>query len=364
MNTPTHRTILDGVRRLRSRWIQTRSVRFTLQALFYLLLAGALALLAFPEMSKGVLAIALLGGAALCGGLAAWLGSPSEATLAKDYDDAAGLKDRLSSSIELMEKQDDPMVAALIEDAAVSTARVTPKEVYAYSLPKEGRWIPVPALLLVGVLFLNNFGDANQGRDPKLDEKLEATTSVLEEIISEQKNQELTERQKEILEELEQLKAKLSEPQMDKKEAMAEVAELLDQLEREEDARKEREQKLREMLEGLKEENEDLADEMEEGNWEEALNKLKKQMEELKKKLEKKKKEGASPEEIAALEQKLKEMKEIEAKLVEMLNIRNDGKMLAMTLDFLEFVEGDLGEIGDGEPPEFLKPCDCKDHGT
>ncbi|MFT7679841.1 MAG: hypothetical protein ACI8QC_003846 [Planctomycetota bacterium] len=364
MKDRTQRTILESLDKLRLRWMQTRFVSVGLQALFYLLLAGAAVLLAFPGTPMTSLAMALLGTAALVGALTVWFTRPSAAALAKDYDDSAGLKDRISSSVELMDGPSSPMVEALVEDAAIATARVAPAQVYAYSMPREGRWLPLPLLMLLGVVFLSGPGSADQAVEAALEAKLAAGVEAIEDILSEEQNEKLSEREKEMLEQLRELKAKLSERGMEKKDAMAEVAKLLDQLEREEEAAKEGEKKLKELLAGLKEENKDISEEMEKGDWQDALNKLREKMKELEDEIEKKKKEGASEEELEELEQELAKMKEIEAKFMKFMNLKMDAAMLGHTMDFLEAFEGDLADLENMDPADFLKPCDCDDPST
>lgn len=364
MKDRTQRTILESLDKLRLRWMQVRFVSLGLQALFYLLLAGAAVLLAFPATPWTSLALAMLGSAALVGAATVWFTRPSAAALAKDYDDTADLKDRISSSVELMDGPSSPMVEALIEDAAIATARVAPAQVYAYSMPREGRWLPLPLLMLLGVVFLSGPSTADQAAEAALAAEIAAGIEGIDELISEQKDKELTKREKEMLERLQELKAKLSERGMDKKDAMAEVAKLLDQLEREDQAALEKENKLKELLAGLKEKNKDISDEMQQGDWQDALNKLREKMKELEKELEKKKKDGASKEELEKLEQELAKMKEIEALFMKLMNMKIDAGMLGHTMDFLEGFEGDLADLENMDPANFLKPCDCDDPST
>lgn len=365
MEDRTQRTILESLDRLRLRWMQVRAVSLGLQALFYLLLAGAALLLAFPDLSAPGLALALAVAAVVIGGAMAWAHRPDAASLAKDYDDTAGLKDRLSSSVELMGSTErSPMVDALLEDAAVATTKVVPAQVYAYTMPREGRWLPVPLMMMLGVLFVNGLMGADPKVDPELENSLQAGIEAIDELISPQDKQELTKREKELLEQLKELKAKLSEKGVEKKDAMAEVSKLLDQLEREEQAAQEKERKLKELLAGLKEENKELSDEMQQGDWQDALNKLKEKMKELEDEIAKKKKEGASEEDIKKLEEQLAKLKEIEAQYMKMLQMNMDMDMLGHTIDFLKAFEGDLADLENMEKPDFLKPCDCDDPGT
>lgn len=365
MQDRTQRTILESLDRLRLRWMQVRSVSLGLQVLFYLLLAGAALLLAFPQLPALKLVLGLGVAAAGLGAAWAWIHRPDAAALAKDYDDSAGLKDRLSSSVELMAGEErTPMVDALLEDAAVATTKVQPAQVYGFALPREGRWLPVPAMMMLGVLFLNGSMGANPKVDPALESSLQAGIETIDELLSPQDSQELTKREKELMDQLKELKAKLSERGVEKKDAMAEVSKLLDQLEREEQAAQEKERKLKELLAGLKEENKELSEEMQQGDWQDALNKLKEKMKELEEELAKKKKEGASKEELEKLEEQLAKLREIEAQYMKLLQMNMDLDMLGHTIDFLKAFEGDLADLENMTKPDFLKPCDCDDPGT
>ncbi|MCP3918168.1 MAG: hypothetical protein GY711_21675 [bacterium] len=363
MNERTQ-AILDAVRSLRARWLRVRWVEYGLQSLFYLMLLSALVLLIFPDLGKGALAVTLLGGAAVLGALVALVKRPNEAAMAKDYDDVAGLKDRISSTIELVEqKATGPMFEALVEDASMATQRVTPQAVYPYRVPREGRWLAVPLLLIAAVLFLPGILDASEPVEPKVAETIEARIDQLEEILSKEKNKELSQRKKDLLEELEKLKAELSKDKVDKKDAMAEIAKMLEQLEKQQEQELQKKIDLKKMLAGLKEENKDLEEMLQNGDHQDALNKIKEKIDELEKKLKEKGKQ-LTPEELEKLEELLRKYKEIEAQLLKMLQINADLDFTGEVMDFLKFFEGDLADLEDLEFGGILKPCDCDDPGT
>lgn len=358
MNGRSHQTILDGIARLRTRWWRVNVLRYALQALFYLLLVSALVLLVFPSLDTGTLSLTLLGFAVLAGAGTAMLRRPSEAALAKDFDDVAGLKDRVSSTVELMGKSDGPMVDALTEEAAQVTRDVPSTEVYPYAMPREGWWLPVPALLVAAVLWLPGFFSEPALADTVFDQSLEERIEELEDMLSTERQRELTPRQKELMEELEKLKSELSGDKVDRKDTMAEVAKLLEELEQQRDAEKQKELELKKLLKSLQEDtgNKDLEEQLQNGDYQQALNKLREQLDELKKKLEEMKKDGASPEELKQLEELIKEMEEIEAKLMQLLQIDLDLDMMGKAIHFLADWDGELGDLEDLVPASMVEP--------
>jgi hypothetical protein len=363
MNERTQ-AILDSVLRLRARWLRVRWVEYGLQALFYLSLLSALVLVVFPDLGKGMLVLALIVSAAITGALMALAKRPSTAAMAKDYDDVAGLKDRISSSIELVaQNASGPMVEALVEDASLATQRVTPVAVYPMRVPREGRWLAVPVLAVLAVMFLPNILAADQESDLETAQTIEMRVEQLEEILSKETGKELTKQRKELLDELEKLKAKLSRDKVDKKDAMAEIAKMLEDLEKQQEEELKKKLDLKKMLAGLKEESKDLEDMLKQGDHQDALNKIKEKIDELERKLKEKAKE-LTPEELEKLEELLAKYKEIEAQLLKMLQINADLKFTGEVIDFLKFFEGDLADLEDMDFGGILKPCDCDDPGT
>lgn len=357
METRSQQPVLEGIAALRARWTRVAFVRFGLQALFYLLLLAALVILVFPELGRAALALGLLAGAVLCGLVATWLSRPSPARLAKDFDDATGQVDRVSSSVELLGRE-GPMVEALHEEAARAASSIEPASVYPVTVPNEGRWMPVPVVLVVAALLLPGFFAEQAKTDPEFEASLEQRIEQLEELLSREKNKELTPLRKELLLELEELKAELDGEKVDRKDTMAEVAKLLEQLQNERDEESKKLQELEKMLKGLQEKTgqESLNQMLQQGQYQEALKKLREEIEELKKKLEEMKKDGASEEELADLEELLKKLEEIEAKMVAMLQIDIDLSMLGEAIDFLADWDGELGDLADLEDFEMVEP--------
>jgi hypothetical protein len=366
MTDRTQTTILESIGKLRRRWLQVRFVRHALQSLFYLLLVAALVLLVFPELGVGALALGLAVAAVASGAVAAIVQRPTPAAIAKAYDDAAGLKDHLSSSVELL-GDPNPMAQALVQDAAGATGKVAAKVVYPYHMPREGWWLPVPALLIVAVLALQGLTHADP--QPTLEELMPALAERVAELESilrpaKEEGRELSAKEQELLAELEQLRVTLGRKKLDKKDAMAEVSKLLDMFEQERELEKEKELQLKKAIKGLGEKNKELADQINQGDYQDALTKLREKMEELRKEIEEKKREGATPEELEALEEMLRELEEIEAALMQLLQIDGDLQMMDGAIEFLENFEGDLADLDGMDPGEFMKPCDCDDPGT
>lgn len=357
MNARNHEVILEGIAKLRRRWVRVHFARFGLQSLFYLLLVSALVLAVFTGLDPGTLLLGLLGLAVVSGAGAAMLGRPSEAALAKDYDDAVGLKDRVSSSVELM-GQTSPMIDALAVEAAQATRSVPPGRVYPYRVPREGWWLPLPLMLIAAVLLLPGFLNAGPPADPAFETSVENRIEGLEELLSQERDKALTPRRKELMEELLKLKAMLSQEKVDRKDTMAEVSKLLDQLESERADEEQKKLELKKMLKSLQEKTgrKDLDDSLQNGDYQQALNKLREELEELKKKLEQMKKDGASKEELEELEELIEKLKEIEAKLMQLLALNIDMDMLGPTIDFLMDWNGELGDLSDMVPAEMFEP--------
>jgi hypothetical protein len=213
MREESERPIHDGIARLRARWWRVSLLRFGLQGLFYLALVGALVPLAFPELGAPAVGVGLLGLAALFAVLAAALRRPSAVQLAKDLDDAGGLADRVSSTLEL-EGAKGPMVEALRAQAAA--VPVSPQRVYRYGAPREGRWLPLPALLVVAALVVPGWFAEQPLADEAFEEARAQGLDALEELLSHESQHLPSERRKELLEELEKLKAQLSQEQVDR----------------------------------------------------------------------------------------------------------------------------------------------------
>jgi hypothetical protein len=349
-----------GLARLRARWTKVHGARLALQVLFYTLLAGAAVAFVFPELPIAALVAALLVASVLVGLVGGLVGRPSATTLAKEYDDRAGLRDRVSSAVELQHAT-GPMVEALREDAHAAALRLVPASVVPMRVPREGYWLPVPALVFAGAVLLGGMLDAKPPRDLGLQQTLEERIAQLEELISDERGKRESERRRELIEDLEKLKAKLRPEETQKKDALEEVAKLREEMEqqREQDQEKERElkEKLDELTPGQKDPK--LEQAIKNGDYAEAMKRLKELQEELEKKLEEKQKE-LTEEELAELEELLKKLQEIEAKLMKLMQIQLDLAMLGDVLDFLADFDGDLADLEDFDPSKVLKLKDLE----
>lgn len=358
---PAHADVVrEGLARLRARWTKVHGTRLALQVLFYALLAGAAVAFVFPELPLATLVAALLGASVVVGLVGGLVGRPDTTTLAKEYDDRAGLRDRVSSAVEL-EHATGPMVEALREDARAAALRLVPATVVPMRVPREGYWLPVPAFVFAGAVFLGGLLDAMPPRDQNLQQTLEERLAQLEDLISDERGKRESERRKELIEELEKLMVKLRPEETQKKDALEEVAKLREQMEqqREQDQEKERElkEKLDELTPGQKDPK--LEQAIKSGDYAEAMKRLKELQEELEKKLEENKKE-LTEQELKELEELLKKLQEIEAKLMKLLQIQLDLAMLGDVLDFLGDFDGELADLEDFDPSKVLKLKDLK----
>ena len=277
--------------------------------------------------------------------------------LTKTYDDAVGLADRVSSTLELRSAE-GAMAEALRREAAEAAGATPTTDVLPYHVPREGRWLPVPVALVVAALLIPPLLTPEARADVGFEASLEEQIDALEELLSIEREKKLSLRSKELLEELLKLRSELEGEKVEKKNTQAEVARLLDQLRKEQEKEKDREEQLKKLLKALQENTnqKSLDPSMQQGDYQKALNKLREELEELKKELEKKKKEGASPEELEALEEKIKKLKEIEAKLMELMQLNLDLSFMGAAIDFLHNWDGELGDLEDFDPDLMLEP--------
>ncbi len=354
----------EGLARLRNRWTRVHGAELAVQVLFYALLAGAAVAFVFPALPLPTLLGGLLAASLAVGLLGALLRRPSSLALAKEYDDRAGLSDRVSSALSLA-AEPGGMAAALRVEASAAAAKLEPKSVVPLRLPREGYWLPLPALAFAGAVLLGGMLDAKPARDKELEQTLEERLAQLEELLSEERGKRESERREKLIEELEKLKLKLNPEETEKKEALEEVAKLREEMEqqRAEDLEKERElkEKLDELTPGQKDPK--LEEAVNRGDYAEAMKRLKELQEELQKKLEEKKKD-LSEQELAELEELLKKLQEIEAKLMKLMQLQLDLAMLGDVLDFLADFDGELADLEDFDPSKVVKLKDLEPGGT
>lgn len=347
--------------RLRHRALGVRLARESMRAFFWLAFAGAVVVLLAPEIGilavlAGVLGLAFT--AALVRVLAA---PPSNLGLAKSADDQAGLVDRISSAVELSGAE-EPMARALFDDAAQAAAKVEPARVFPWRTPREGWLLPIPLALGALAAFVPGWLSAAPESNPAVEEVLAERTRELSDFVARERGKTISPRREKILKELEELKQTLARKDVDKKDALADLAKMMDELEKE---RREGEQEKLEIEKLLKEipagdKTQAIAQEVEQGDFQQALNKLDELIEELQKKLDEMKKNGADPEELKKLAEELAKLQELKARLLQLKNLRLDLGMLGEALDFLGDFEGELADISELlKGLKFVK-LDCK----
>lgn len=357
MQTASDTSIRRGLDALRARWTRVTLVQTGVRAAFYLTLLGALLLVLFPAWPRATVVLALAGFGLVATLVAALVARPSDERLAKDFDDATGGADRVTSAV-LLREGSTGMVAALHQDAARATEDLRPESVYPLRLPREGRWLPVPALLALAALLVPGFFATPAAGDPAFEQSAADRLAQLEELLSREQRREPTRVRKDLLEELERLRAELDGQKPDRKDTMAEVAKLLDELQSEREAEAKRREELKKLVQGMQDQagKSSLAQMMDEARFEDALHKLQEDIEDLEKQLEELKKKGATPEELAELEEQLKKLKEIEAKLKQLLQVDLDLSLMGEAIDFLADWDGELGDLADIKAAKMLEP--------
>ena len=350
-------SIRSGIARLRARWWRVHLARFAIRGLFYGLFGGALVALLFPELGLGTILIGLGALVVTASLIAGVLRRPSDVGLAKALDDSAELADQVSSTVELA-SESGPMVEALREEARAAALATPVERVLPFQTPREGRWLPVSALVLAAAVWIPIATAPEARADVAFEASLEERLEELEDLLSIEREKELTPRMKELLLELEKLRAELDPERVDKKDTQAEVARLLDRLRKERDEEREKARELRKLLKSLQENtNKNALDpSLQQGDFQKALNKLREELEELRKQLDKKRKEGASPEELEALEEEIRKLEEMEAKLMQLLQLDLDLRFMGKAIDFLAHWDGELGDLEEFDPDGMLEP--------
>lgn len=344
--------LAQGRRRNRRLAVFTRT-------LFYGLCAAAVAAWFLPIKTTvigigGVLLVAVVIATA-----AALMIPVDPIAIAKHYDDAAGTKDLLSSSLELGDAS-DPFVRAVHEDACANAAGVGPdaRTVYPTEMPREARWLPYPVAGCAAALLFLLLTSSTPGVTPPSAAEMDVRLSgaqLLQDLQQRLQKDPLSEVDSERLQRLKELEEMLKNEHFSRKDTLAELAKLASQLD-----------KQRQDLEGKKlaaEKNatrlakgEDLKDaerDMQGGKYREAATKVEKKIKELEKKLEELKKNNGDKLEIEKLEQRLKALKQL---LAELLDLDAIGKNLGFeieVLDALDRIEGELGELGEFDGEQF-----------
>ncbi|HBP18536.1 MAG TPA: hypothetical protein DEA08_12225, partial [Planctomycetes bacterium] len=140
----------------------------------------------------------------------------------------------------------------------------------------------------------------------------------------------------------------LTRKPLSKKDALAKFAELLDELKKEQEQLKLEQERLKRRVKNFKPRQKDkqLVDDVHRGNYQAAANRIKKMIADLQEKIRKAKEKGKKGlEELKKLEEELKKLQDVEAKLLRLMALRRHMDGNAGVLDFLQQVEGELGEL-------------------
>jgi hypothetical protein len=158
MPMPSEVILRDCVAQLRrrvrllvtARWVFTALVAASLLCSVLVVLDRLQWISAPPEYVA-----ALLAAGALIGVVLGLLQPVSMMDAARLADRRLGLKERLSSGLDFVQRgADDPMTAAQIEDAVGHARGLRPREVFEFRLPREAKFFAGSLALLLGLVFL------------------------------------------------------------------------------------------------------------------------------------------------------------------------------------------------------------------
>ncbi len=338
---------------------RTRRIAVFVRSLFWGLCGVALATPWLAPSTSLLVVGALVALVAVVAVVVAALVPVDPVAIAKRFDDRAGTKDLLSSSLELTATE-DPFVRVVHEEACATAAGAGPaaRDVFPTQLPREGRWLPLPAVgCVAGILFALFTSATPSPRVPSAAEmqaRLQGS-ELLRDLRERIGQDQISELDSERLRRLKELEDTLKKEQFDRKDTLAELARLASQLDKErqelEGKRLEAEKNATRLAKG-----EDLKDaqrDMEGGKYREAATKVEKKIKEIERKLEEAKKNNAGKMEIEKLEQKLKELKQLLAELMELDALGKDLGFLVEVLEALDRIEGALNELGEFDGEEF-----------
>ena len=308
-------------------------------------------------VAGAVLAAALLGAL-----MAAALVPVDPIAVAKRYDDVAGTKDLLSSSLGLANRPLDGgvgsearFVQAVHEDARRATGLVGAERLYPLQAPREARLLPLPAAAIT-VALLWPVLMASRPPQPTLAEReaLERGAQTLLDVLQRHRADALGDMDLERQKRIQDLIDRLKREDMGKRDSLAEIAKLASQLDQE---RKDLEQKKLQVEKNATkltsgEDAKDARSDMDAGRYREAANKLKKKVKELEKLLEEAKKKMDKLA-IEKLQQRLANLKELLAELEQLDALGRDLGFLVEVLEALDRIEGELGELRPFEGDEF-----------
>ncbi len=235
-----------------------------------------------------------LGAAFLFAALMTWLRRPPRLTAAVEVDRRFGLKERLSSALNL-NSQDvaSPVGSALLQDATQRAERIDVRDKFSWGFSRQQLWILIPASLAIGAWFIpdaeKRLPKQSIAANVQLNQIKNATQPLVEQIRKKREEAEkagledAVEMYKQVESELDKLQ---KDGKLDAKKALAKLNDLKKEMQ---ERRNElgTGESLKKNLEGLKNFDkgpaEKFADSLEEGNFEQASEELEKMIEKLEK---------------------------------------------------------------------------------
>ena len=354
--------VLSLARRLRARATRLAFAQWSLRALFYGALIAAAALFFAPAVPLVAVAAVVVLLALALGALGAQLARPDLARAAKAGDDAAGLKDRLSSAIELA-GEDGSMVRALAAEAAATSRTIEPARVYPWRTPREGWLMPLPLALVALAILLPSWRSAQAAAQPEVRSILDARVKQLNAFAAKQKERPLTPEGQKVLAEVEKIAAELSRNDLTKKDALEKIAQLAQSMQDEKKDLDEKKLDLEKLLKTAKKNDvsRDLAEEVNKGQYSDAAARLAELIDKQKEQIKKLKEPPVDQKKLDAAEEELQNLEELKAKLMKLLKVQFDIDVHSKVLEFLNAMEGELGELPDEKvlDARFLKLGQC-----
>ncbi len=358
-NLPSIEPVRSEVRTLATGRRKIRFFRVLGSAVFVLAVVLAVVAWFVTTSTTGWLALGFLAAGVLIAIGGALLLPVDHIAVAKRYDDAVGTKDLLSSSLELQQGAEAPLgqafVAAVREDAAAATGKARSRDLYPTSTPREVKWLPAPVLAVLVPIFVDwsNEEPPPPPPAPIVRAALDESAAWLEELANRAEDA-LADLRLESIQKVKNLSDALKE-KISKRDAMAELARLASQLDKErkdlESRRMELEKNAAKLARG--EDAKDARRDMDAGRYREAANKIKKKLAKLEEELAEKLRKKAGKMEIEKIKKRIAKLKELLAELEKLDALGQELGFLVETLEALDRIEGQLGELGEFDGEEF-----------
>jgi hypothetical protein len=184
-----------------------------------------------------LLALLLTGG--IAGVLVGFTRRISPLVAAQIADDRAGLQERLSTAVELLDRGSQSEIAqAQVADATRHAQQLRPAQVLPWRMPRQWRWLAAAAALLAAAIFLPDL-PVFHSRQERLDRAAmreqgtkirNAAKKVEERLAREKKNDQNSAILRRIAQNLKQLGKEMDQNRIPKKHAMLQANELQKQL--------------------------------------------------------------------------------------------------------------------------------------